>query len=49
MTYFLTAYNPVTRVWDTLDYDVPASECEVLRNQLLEDTEYVIINIVPEA
>ena len=48
MTYFLAGYNPTTGLWDVLDQDVPSSECLVLRDQLLSETNYTVINIVPE-
>ena len=48
MTYFLTAYNYATHKWDILDKGVPSTDCEILRKQLLESTDYTIINIVSE-
>ena len=49
MTYFLAGYNLTTGLWDVLDQNVPSTECVVLRDQFLDETNYSIINIVPES
>ena len=48
MSYFLAGHNKETGNWDILDRKVDLEECVALRDQLLEETDYDIINIVPE-
>lgn len=48
MSYFLAGYNKETGNWDVLDHKVDLKDCVALRDELIEQTDYDLINIVPE-